>query len=103
MFFLSQQNKNRKKEIIKILNPCYFPSLQEKITQSYIKYAFVVVVALSLSRYVFYGKHMHKKIPNKSVVASKPLTQLYEQKWFNTQYFGSMDSFFIKYLAKKNE
>lgn len=78
-------------------------AFQEKITKSYIRYTFVVLVALSLSRYVFYGKHMHKKIPNKSVVASKPLTQLYKQKWFNKQYFGSMDSFFIKYLAKRNE
>jgi hypothetical protein len=74
--------------------------LQENLSLKYIRFVFISVIILSSLRYIFIGQHIHRKIPGLSIAGSKPLTQLYEQKWFNTQYFGRMDSFYFKYISK---
>ncbi len=66
-----------------------------------LKYALVFIVMLCCFRYYFNGSHRVKKRYGPSVAQAETLTLINKQAWFNTQYFGKVDSFFYKYLAKK--
>ncbi|UZR92372.1 hypothetical protein [Chondrinema litorale] len=80
-------------------------SLKSITRANTLKYLYYSLILLSCTRYIIYGKYhttLHE-LYNLKVSESNRLTNLYDLEWFNTQYFGRMESLFMKYFAKEHE